>query len=85
MTPAQGVEDVEPGVVNPGGSPLPLADTSASGHPNKKEWCMPINTSTPVSLHPLHCCRLVHFTLAPYALYYFDLIWKERGAMSFLL
>ena len=30
------MEDVEPGVVNPGGSPVPLADTSASGHPIKK-------------------------------------------------
>ena len=36
MTPAQGVEDVVPGIVNPGGPPLPSADTSADGHPKKK-------------------------------------------------
>ena len=37
MTPARGVEDVEPGIVNPGGPPLPPADTSAGGHPRKKK------------------------------------------------
>ena len=35
MTPAQGGEDVEPRVVNPSGSPIPPADTSAGGHPKK--------------------------------------------------
>ena len=33
---ARGVEDVEPGIVNPGGPPLPHADASAGGHPRKK-------------------------------------------------
>ena len=36
MITAQGVEDVVPGIVNPGGPPLPSADTSADGHPKKK-------------------------------------------------
>ena len=36
MTPAQGVEDVVPGIVNPGGPPLPPADALAGGHPRKK-------------------------------------------------
>ena len=36
MTPARGVEDVKPGIVNPGGPPLPPADMSAGGHPRKK-------------------------------------------------
>ena len=35
LTPAQGVEDVEPGIVNPGGSPVPFVDSSAGGHPKK--------------------------------------------------
>ena len=37
MTPARGVEDVEPGIVNPGGPPLPPADASAGGHPREKK------------------------------------------------
>ena len=37
MTPVQGVEDVEPGIVNPSGPPLPSADTSADGHPRKEK------------------------------------------------
>ena len=37
MTPVQGVEDVVPGIVNPGGPPVPPADTSAGGHPYKKK------------------------------------------------
>ena len=37
LTPAQGVEDVVPGIVNPGGPPLPSADMSADGHPKKKK------------------------------------------------
>ena len=37
MTPAQGVEDVQPGVAIPGRPPVPFADTSASGHPRKKK------------------------------------------------
>ena len=37
MNPAQGVQDVVPGVVIPGASPIPFADASANGHPNKKE------------------------------------------------
>ena len=36
MTPAQGVEDVVPGIVTPGGPPLPIVDTSTVGHPPKK-------------------------------------------------
>ena len=37
MTPAQGVEDVVPGIVNPGEPPLPSTDTSVEGHPGKKK------------------------------------------------
>ena len=36
MTPVQGVEDVVPGIVNPGGPPILLADMSAGRHPEKK-------------------------------------------------
>ena len=37
MTPVQGVEDVEPGIVSPGGPPLPCVDTSTHGHLRKKK------------------------------------------------
>ena len=37
MTPAQGVEDVVPGIVSPGEPPLPSIDTSMEGHPWKKK------------------------------------------------
>ena len=54
MTPVQGVEDVVPGIVNPGGPPLPSADTSADGHPKKKKkkkkkkkGTLPTNTLCP--------------------------------------
>ena len=35
MTPASGAEDVKPGIVNPGGPPLPSSDYAEDGHPKK--------------------------------------------------
>ena len=43
MTPAQGVDDVTPGIVNPGRPPVPLTDSSVGGHPLKKMFPLKID------------------------------------------
>ena len=55
MTPAQGVKDVELGIVNPGRPPIPPVDTSAGGHPPPKKKKKKKNISAALaSTSPYH-------------------------------